>query len=314
MAGKLNANCRYCSKTFKLTKTQRKRGRRFCTWDCFLKQRAIDNEQKKVAFQCATDGCNGKNAVARGLCGKCYQRWNLTFGKRAKWIEVECEGCGSIFPTAANSQRRRFCSQECYTSSDFFKQHRKRYSEEMESRRILFQCLQCGAEQRAAKSLMSKNTYGRDKRPRKPKRFCDKTCYRAYFAERFDRAVAAQTALQTPCSYDEFMSQKELPCLIDGCDWFGDNLAMHTNVIHGINAKDLKALAGFNRGTGLVSPKTAKLMSERAQQWAQDNLPSPAFDPAEIDHSNRGAIRAEGREHHSKAVLLYGKKKGNVED
>jgi hypothetical protein len=71
-----------------------------------------------------------------------------------------------------------------------------------------------------------------------------------------------------PCSYDEFLSQTELPCLVKGCDWVGRNLSQHCNAIHAIKADDLKALAGFNRNTGVVGAITQEKMSKHSKHSA----------------------------------------------
>lgn len=289
-----------------MTATQKKRGRRFCSWDCYLKQRQMDSERRKQP--CTFDGCDG-TAVSRGLCRKHYQRW-AKVNKRGSWIEVRCEGCDVIFPTANNSHRKKFCCQECYLSSEYFKEHRRRYAEKCAATHQSTRCLQCDAEILSIPSLAGSRQYAGDKRPRAPRRFCNRSCYRLFMAARFDRYMAGSTELQVPANYDEFLCQEQLPCLVDGCEWVGSNLSMHCNSVHGITADELKALAGFNRTTGVVSALLSRHLAGRAQQ---QNFEGRRCEDLSHLKKPRGPTRPEGIEHLRKAAALksQGKESGD---
>jgi hypothetical protein len=126
--------------------------------------------------------------------------------------------------------------------------------------------------------------------------YCSDGCRRAYFAARFDRFVANPEQLALPQCYDEFLTKEELPCLVDGCDWHGVRLAHHCNVVHGIDARTLKKLAGFNLSTGLVPPAVKQAMSERA---IREGLPEHAmrFQPGHVFASRDGYRSLEEKEH-----------------
>lgn len=293
-------NCEECTKPFSRTATQRKRGKRFCCWDCYLKGRAREFEAAVAGRKCANDDCDRTDVAARGLCNGCYQQWNARFGKSAKWQSKQCPTCGVEFPTHTD---RKFCSLDCYTSSDIFAEARQRYSEKAEAARVASECLQCGKSISVTNSLAQKQEYA-DGKKRNAKRFCGRACYREYFASRFDRMVASYTALQMPCSYDEFLSQSELPCLLEDCDWIGKNLAIHCNHAHGIDASTLKSLAGFNRSTGVVGADTQRALSERqsGRQKGEKDFYLRS-DPVAMTKA-RGPMRPEGKEHHTKAAKM----------
>lgn len=136
------------------------------------------------------------------------------------------------------------------------------------------------------------------------KKACSRSCWRAWLAQRFDRAIAANATLQGVQGYDEFLSRDKLTCLVDGCAWQGADLALHANLAHGIRADELKARAGFNNSTGLVSAPLARLYEARG------NTGTPA---ALAAHRNGAARkgkpqphRPEAIEHYQKAMALRG--------
>ena len=108
-------------------------------------------------------------------------------------------------------------------------------------------CPQCGTHFVAKASLK--------------KKFCSKPCYRQYMADRFDRWIASPEQLGELQNFDEFLSNEELPCLVEGCDWTGKNLSQHMNFTHGVPARDFKMMAGFNLTTGVVCPETSLKIS-----------------------------------------------------
>lgn len=130
--------------------------------------------------------------------------------------------------------------------------------------------------------------------------FCSTQCYRHFLSKRFDRWIASPESINHPQNFDEFMTQEELPCLIEGCNWTGKFLGAHVNMAHGISANDFKKLAGFNVTTGLVSPDLAEELRERSKDYGNFLLPNY------VDTSKkRGSyVSAESKEHRKKILIL----------
>jgi hypothetical protein len=295
--------CVECGTPFKRTAIEVARGRKFCSRDCYevgrKKKSAVIKEARNNEV-CANDDCSRTGTVARGLCGACYQYWNVRFGRSATWKSQNCPVCKTDFPTHTD---RTYCSLSCYVASDAFRAARQRYRDAMAAARKLGQCLQCAA----AISVIPTETVARkykDGKHRGPRRFCGKGCYRQWFAERFDRVVADYKHLEIPMTFDEFLSQDELPCLIDGCEWVGKNLSTHCNATHGITAAKLKALAGFNRTTGVVGRATHDASVARQVALGNGNPNINDGVSPETRNNKRGPIRAEGREHLRKSRAL----------
>lgn len=292
--------CDFCGVPFFKTATQADRGARFCSRKCYLEGRQLEYQEKIKDRACAVDGCVESKVIARGLCKRHYQQWRSRFGPSAKWTEKACPVCGFPFWTHTD---RQFCSLACYVKSDVFAAARRTFAEKMRESWIKKVCVCCGNPFETTHSLADAQQYA-DGKKRVGKRFCSSTCKRRWYAERFDRFILDGPRLEVPESYDAFLSQSELPCLIDGCDWVGKNLSIHVNFIHGLKACDFKALAGFNRGTGVVCPETSKAMTDR-------NLGLNRGDPdfylrADLESMTkpRGPYRAEAHEHHAKAVAM----------
>jgi hypothetical protein len=135
----------------------------------------------------------------------------------------------------------------------------------------------------------------------KQRKFCSMICYRKYMAERFDRWIANPQRVNLPQAYDEFLTQEELPCLVEGCDWTGHNLSCHMNFAHGVTADQFKEAAGFNVSTGVISPELHLAMSQRKQNAGgrADNFQynGPYVPP-------KRKLRREGKEHHAKSSAL----------
>lgn len=161
-----------------------------------------------------------------------------------------CPVCNKMFES--KNTDREFCSQACYTKSDKFKKMlRQNYKKGNEAAAKKWQqvmtreCPVCKKEFRARRSEANKKG---------PQRFCSQLCYRKFKADLFDAWVANPQHIAMPQNYDEFMTQNELPCLVDGCEWRGRHLSAHLQQAHGVKAEDFKRAAGFNLSTGLVSP------------------------------------------------------------
>ena len=220
-------------------------------------------------------------------------------GKRKKMCtEVPsrgpCKGCGAMFKSRTAKQ---YCCMDCYISSDAFKATREKALENANKANAIRHprekeggyvgCLECGSEIYIA--------------PASKKKYCSQICYRKYMAKRFDRWVANPEELALPQCYDEFMTQNELPCLIEGCDWIGKNLSLHANQAHGIKAQDLKRAAGFNLTTGLVSPELHERLVE--SNAGKGCIP---FGPPDGNCKIQRYHSAEGSEHRKKARALAG--------
>lgn len=304
MAKQNKIHCRNCETPFIASASEIKRGKAFCCWDCYLKAKEKANEEMRNSRKCANDECDRTDVLARGLCRACYQFWRTHFSKTKNWIEIQCPVCGVLFPT---KRVRKYCSTECYCKSDTFKAAREKYRNKMNSMRITKECLECGKNILLTPSQATKQQYA-DGKKRREKKFCNNVCFRKFFADRFDRAVAEYAALEIPCSYDEFLDQRELPCIMKGCDWVGKHLSIHCNTYHGIHKDDLKAMAGFNRSTGLVGTDTFSALSAAAIARDQGSVvddPS-VFCSHESRTKKRGPMRAEGKEHIRKSAALRG--------
>lgn len=138
-------------------------------------------------------------------------------------------------------------------------------------------------------------------------RFCSTICYRRYMAGRFDRWMASPQSISLPQSFDEFMGQEELPCLVAGCDWTGMHLGAHVNFAHGIPASEFKRAAGFNLKTGLVTEALSELISSRPHLQGGIS-PETRFAKGDAPLALvRGYRSLEGREHYAKSrALMFG--------
>lgn len=209
--------------------------------------------------------------------------------------ELLCPHCGVLF---RSRQKKKYCSQRCYVTSPELKEMLTRESRKAWAERLgrpvgvleEWICLECGEKRLLRQAKL------------KRRRFCNQVCYRAYMAARFDRFIANPETIALPQCYDEFLDRDELPCLVNGCTWVGKHLGSHVNFAHGITAEQFKEMAGFNRGTGLVSKDLAKTMSDRWQQW--NGPPSALAGNHEPPITKPGTIRLEGREHLFRAFAL----------
>jgi len=108
-------------------------------------------------------------------------------------------------------------------------------------------------------------------------------------------------------SYDEFLSQDELFCLVEGCDWEGQHLMVHVNQAHGIDKDTFKDMLGFNKHTGLVGKALSIKLRERELVGFASN-PECSYanlhpGGATKGNSNR-KVSAEAKEHLKKSRKL----------
>lgn len=180
-----------------------------------------------------------------------------------------CVHCGKMF--RAQGLNRRYCTMACYHASPECRQRLQEQSVAIGAAKVEQSgtahlvgrlCVVC------QKTISVKNRH-RD--------CCSRQCWRQYFAERFDRFVANPEAIALPQNFDEFLSQTELPCLVDGCDWVGVRLGQHVNFSHGITADQFRELAGFNKTSGLVGVEESRARSAIAKQLVDDGKTGHGF-------------------------------------
>ena len=198
-----------------------------------------------------------------------------------------CPGCGKMF--LSRRANKRYCSMACYYQSPSLLQRLRAHNATKQFPPQA--CPQCGKVAH-----------------RRHRQFCNKQCYRQFFAERFDRWVANPEQLALPQCYDEFLMQAELPCLIAGCTWRGKHLAQHVNMVHGVPVAELRRLAGFNMKTGLCTPDISQKRSAVATDlWVRGVVPLIPFPPGGPGTCVPAASRqrrAEGREHGQKSRVV----------
>lgn len=237
------------------------------------------------------------NSEAKQYCSKACIYAAVSISKRRPFpYNAICPNCGISFGSRAP---KKFCSLRCYISSAQFKANQRKAADkamvvnaikwtgEPPKPKLEWTCLNCGAKGFA--------------KPSAKRRFCNHLCYRGFMAKRFDRWMANPQNIALPQSFDEFLLQEELPCLIEGCDWKGLKLGNHVNFAHGITASEFKRAAGFNLKTGLVTPAVFEALSARPH--IQNGGPVPLtreYHPPLV----RGYCSLEGREHAAKARAL----------
>lgn len=248
-----------------------------------------------------------------GICAKCgkeqemtpIQKWHSKRGdkyfcsKECRYQynnfridkEKKCQKCGKIF--IAKYKEKKFCSLECYNSSEQFKNRMQKFNEYQKKQKIDVICANCGKELKIKKSQKGKRN------------FCNKKCYREFLANRFDRYIVSCWQIDKFNNYDEFLSQEKLKCPIKGCDWEGDNLSFHVNIEHGINSYEFKKMCGFNRKSGIVSQPLSIKMSmnakKRGSSWLKPKKPYELLGRRIEEYAD---IRPEGIEHMKKAKMM----------
>jgi hypothetical protein len=211
-----------------------------------------------------------------------------------------CPTCGKMFESR---YPKRFCSMNCYVGSPEHKAAGK---------------LAMEAAWRKQTAKPDHERYNREHRhclecdkdfavqPAKRKKFCSHACYRVYMAKRFDRWIANPQRIALPQAYDEFLTSEELPCLVAGCEWVGQNLSCHMNLAHGVPADEFKRAAGFNLSTGVVSLPTHQALVDRAVDYASYGMAALATVRASTAGMTRRYRSKEAGEHFHKARAMAG--------
>lgn len=204
------------------------------------------------------------------------------------------EACGKTFPS--KKQDRKYCTLKCYAATPEFKARR---DEALKKARANHKPVERSGETRPCLHC-GKPIYLKPSDIKRGKKTCNRAHYRAYMAGRFDRAIAAPVTFKDMQGYDEFLTQEKLPCLVEGCNWAGDNLGLHMNQAHGITAEDFKRMAGFNLSTGLVSERMEANLVARGNRGTPRALNQrKAITSRKFDY-----VAAERKEHAKKAALL----------
>ena len=221
-------------------------------------------------------------------------------GKRGP-IRGRCLECDVLF--RSYDKKKKFCSMACYAKSPLMKETIRLSNEKAAARARIKAGLKPG-ERPSKRCLECDEKFYVRPSQYKSKKYCSQVCYRAYMAKRFDRWIADPQGIALPQCYDEFLIKGELPCLIDGCDWIGENLGNHVNFTHGITASEFKRMVGFNEKTGLITPRLFKMFSERAKKTIAKHGVSAAF--LENNGSSVGPHKRslEAKEHSGKALAL----------
>jgi len=274
---------------------------------CAAKFKGSDSQARKVKYEKRVVYCSG--ACRTAATSQKAREQAVREGKKLRKgvLAGPCKTCGKMFESRID---KMFCSLDCYTKSEQFKNMvaenlKKAGSSESIQRRAQaaklgqdVPCLECGTE-----FYRKRPSKGRPAR-----KFCDTGCYRTYLAKRFDRWVANPEGMALPQCYDEFLDQEELACVVDGCDWKGQHLTLHMNQAHGVRADDFKRAAGFNLSTGVIAKPLAEALRGREVIGVAARPNGMAL---ELAHAAIAAnpIRyrsLEGREHAKKTRAMLG--------
>lgn len=138
--------------------------------------------------------------------------------------------------------------------------------------------------------------------------FCSRACYREYMTKRYQRNVYSADDFVSLANYDSFLSQDKLPCLLKGCGWSGKHVTVHMNSAHGIRARDLKLIAGFNLQTGVISTALSKRLSGRPKVGVALKPEESYLKAAKetVRRTSNKYFSREAKEHHrqSRSLLM----------
>lgn len=211
-------------------------------------------------------------------------------------IACTCKTCAAAFESKVP---RTFCSVKCRAADPEFRAvllanlARPKSRSGPERAGVIMPCVACGAEVYLTASARKRG-----------KKACSRSCYRAWMADRFDRNIGAVHQVGAMSGFDEFLSQDQLQCLVAGCAWQGADLGLHANLSHGIAAAAMKAAAGFNANTGLVSGPLLRIYEARGGKGHSASLNRQAAMQAHPRQAQRRS--AEAIEHYEKAMALRG--------
>lgn len=256
------------------------------------------NQQRGLTTPYCSSACRLASSSAKA------QAQALREGKtlRKGVLAGPCKKCGVMFESRIE---KLYCSMDCYTTSEQFREMQSKHWKPSESVRASIAealrtggtapCIECGSD-----------FYRKRSDAQKGRKFCTKVCYRSWMAKRFDRWVANPEGMALPQCYDEFLDRERLTCVVHGCNWEGQHLTMHINQAHGLPSADFKRAAGFNLSTGVIARPLAEVFQSRELRGvAVDSV----HDELEIARSaQQGSytryVSRESCEHKKKAMAL----------
>ena len=228
--------------------------------------------------------------------------------RRKRYLLGPCPTCGQIFPS--RHRGKQFCSLACYLGHPSATARLREFNEERTAKADAALVLRSDATSVRIEPGKVSRLCPQCEKPtgHRKRRYCSSDCRRLYFAARFDRFIASPEKLALPQCYDEFLMQEKLPCLVEGCEWVGQNLSYHVNVAHGIKADQFRELAGFNMHTGLIGTGLRKFFSDKAKKFWEDGKWGPnagGHEPFAPGHPQAPyQLRSEGAEHVVKARAI----------
>ena len=199
-----------------------------------------------------------------------------------------CQTCKEPIEKGTGKRPKKYCGIKCFPSKQLDTTKKRQKPGPKRALKPLT-CLNCGKEFNCKPSEL--------KRGRKT---CSRSCYRKYLSQRFDRFIESPVTFNKMKNFDEYLTQEKLKCLVDGCNWEGDNLSLHMNQHHGMLARDFKKAAGFNLTSSLISQPLRKAMEARGNKGTRETLNQPLA----ISRPRHNYISEESREHQRKAQLL----------
>ncbi len=227
---------------------------------------------------------HNKEVFCSKTCAHIYR------GHHVGGYEIKCKTCGKEIIAAYKD--KIFCSLDCYIADEEMQERLKSWRDKRRNA-ITVECANCKKEITRKMSKIGKNN------------FCDQSCYREFMAGRFDRYINSDLTIEQMNNYDEFLSREILPCPVDGCNWEGEQLSLHMNFEHGINAKEFKDLAGFNQSTAVVTKDVLQKYKDVDRTYALDNLNNIITEEYRRSPWPKHSASRECKEHIKKSRGLY---------
>lgn len=228
---------------------------------------------------------HGKNKYCSRKCSI------LASGRNYGGYKCKCKTCGKEI--IASYPDKKYCSMDCYMSDEKTMDRLKSYNDKKhEEGSVDKECKNCGKEITVRKSRIGFSGNS----------FCSRSCYREYLSERFDRFIESNVSFENINNFDEFLTEDELSCPIDGCGWFGKHLGNHLNLSHGILSRDAKMAMGFNLSTGLCTRDVSEKLSNTAIETQNKyDLCPPEYDR---NFAKNKYISKERIDHAKKSIAI----------
>lgn len=284
-----NCECLFLPSDRQLKRLRAGAHRACCSPACRIAQMKKPRKERPWLGPCPTCGKMFQSLRTEKIyCGlRCY----VGSSQFAKHIAIIREKSHCNRPTRVRQVRERQHAEAIADAADAAATgvEPEAIAKQREHRLVQYTCLECG------KQWFDK--------PCRPRKFCSHAHYRLYMAKRFDRWIANPQTIALPQAYDEFLTQEELPCLVDGCTWRGKHLGYHVNAAHGITAEEFKRAAGFNLKTGLVSFDLHQQLCERPHIH-EASFPDQGNGSVGARPAIKHYVSLEAREHGAKSRAL----------